>query len=341
MFHRRIGLIGSLLALLWAGGLSAQDGTAGRVRGVTISTHGNGEDWGSDAIVAAFAAAKRVGANWVAIHPYAGIGNDGAVRFRSFPPGQPPEHWVRPIREAHALGLEILVIPHIAYWGSQFSWRGEIEFQRDEDWDRFFTQYEAFLTAVATACQEADALCIGNELDRTVRFDARWRGLIAAVRQRTRAKLTYAANWTDYQRVPFWDALDTVGVQAYFPIADHPDAAEEVLRAGWKRRMEELRAYSERTGKEICFTELGYNRAFAAPVQPWAYATDGPEAEAVQARCLRIALEAVEAEPRVVGSFLWKWFPPPRPVGRNFQLATPRLCEIIAGVWQPASAPPR
>ncbi len=36
----------------------------------------------------------------------------------------------------------------------------------------------------------------------------------------------------------------------------------------------------------------------------------------------------------VVGAFLWKWFPNPHPVGRNFQLATPRLRKAIADVWR-------
>jgi hypothetical protein len=32
--------------------------------------------------------------------------------------------------------------------------------------------------------------------------------------------------------------------------------------------------------------------------------------------------------------FLWKWFPNPHPVGRNFQLATPRLKRAISEVWR-------
>ena len=53
----------------------------------------------------------------------------------------------------------------------------------------------------------------------------------------------------------------------------------------------------------------------------------------MQETCLRLALAAVEREPYVAGAFLWKWFPNPRPVGRNFQLATPRLKRAIADIW--------
>jgi hypothetical protein len=54
----------------------------------------------------------------------------------------------------------------------------------------------------------------------------------------------------------------------------------------------------------------------------------------MQETCLRAALEAIEREPRVIGAFLWKWFPEPFPVGRNFQLATPTLQRMIADVWR-------
>ena len=66
-----------------------------------------------------------------------------------------------------------------------------------------------------------------------------------------------------------------------------------------------------------------------------------PEAEELQENLLRVALRAVEAEPAVVGVFLWKWFPNPHPVGRNFQLATPRLKRAIADVWLDPPAAPR
>jgi hypothetical protein len=49
---------------------------------------------------------------------------------------------------------------------------------------------------------------------------------------------------------------------------------------------------------------------------------------------MRAALEAITAEPRVIGSFLWKWFPEPRPIGRNFRLATPEMKQLIRDVWQ-------
>ena len=74
----------------------------------------------------------------------------------------------RPIAEAHRLGLKIMIKPHLAYWGSPFRWRGDITFETDDQWRRFFTQYEAWVTRAAEVCAEADAFVVGTELDRTL-----------------------------------------------------------------------------------------------------------------------------------------------------------------------------
>ena len=307
---------------------------ADRVRGVTLSTHTNGSDWAGDGIVPAFAEMKRIGAGWVAIHPYAGIGADGSVHYRPLDPANPPDWLTRPIAEAHAQGLRILIKPHLAYWGSPFSWRGEIRFDTEEQWERFFADYRAWVVDVARVTRDADGFAVGTELDSTVFREADWRETIAAVRAVTDLPLTYAANWHAYREVPFWDAVDVIGIQAYFPVVDHPDPTPPELAAGWHARMSELRDYSLEHDRYIVFTELGYNRSFDAAREPWAHRTDGEEAEPFQEACLRAALEAIEREPRVIGAFLWKWFPEPYPVGRNFQLATPALTRTIADVWR-------
>ena len=304
------------------------------VRGITISTHGNGRDWGSDAMGPTMEEIRALGANWVSIHPYARIREDGSLRFDLFDPSDPPAYLTHPIREAHRLGLSICIKPHIAYWGSPFSWRGEIEFSEAEQWDRFWRDYGAWIVQLAAACHLADGFVVGTELDRTVHFEAEWRSLIADVRAQTDAPLTYAANWTDYGRVPFWDALDVIGIQAYFPLTDKPSYDLEEIERGWARRMEELRAFSTPLNRRVLFTELGYNQSHQAAVTPWAYAVDGDDARPLQTACMRTALRAIEEADHVVGALLWKWFPQPRPVGRNFQLAAPHMRQTIAEQWQ-------
>lgn len=322
-----------LLLLLFMLALSAPALAGEKVLGITLSTHGSGQDWGGDQIGTTLRDIRQVGANWVAIHPYARISGDGQVSFRDFDLANPPAYLTRPIQEAHQRGMKLCIIPHLAYWGSPFSWKGDIAFARPEDWERFWREYSYWITRLAAACQGADGFVVGTELDRTLDYEAEWRALIAQVRKVNTAPLSYAANWTDYTRVPFWDALDVVGIQAYFPLVDHLDPTLQEIEAGWALRVGELRAYSQKTGKYILFTELGYNQSRLAPMEPWNYQVDGEEARPIQETCMRTALEVVADEPSIVGAFLWKWFPNPNPVGRDFQLATPAIEQIISSIW--------
>ncbi len=330
-----VPLLAALLLLAVA--LPASGGVehdpAETVRGVIVSTHTDGSDWASAGMRSTLADIGTLGADWVAIHPYARIQADGTVRFRPLDPGNPPAELARPIAEAHALGLKILIKPHLAYWGSPFSWRGDIRFRTEAEWNRFFTTYTAWIDGLVEACPGADGFVVATELDATLDHEAAWRRVIASVRARTHAPLTYGANWTHYRDVPFWDALDVIGIQAYFPLTDAPRPDSATVAAGWSRLMDGLHDYALAQNRRIVFTELGYNRAFDAPLRPWDYAVDGADAEAMQALCLGAALRAVDAEPMVVGVFLWKWFPNPYPVGRNFQLATPGLKRVIAAAW--------
>lgn len=329
------GVASVLAGLLLVPGLASQQpsGSEPKVRGIVISTHTDGREWGSDAIDSTIDSIREVGAGWISTHPYAAVRDDGSVRFRDFDPASPPESLLRPIREAHRRGLRIMVKPHLAYWGSPFRWRGEIAFEEPRQWDRFFRQYEDWIVKLATVCREADGFVVGTELGRTLGHERAWRRLIERVRAATGAALTYAANWDHYREVPFWDAVDAIGIQAYFPLSDrpHPDRAE--LTRAWGRRMAELREFGRRRNRRIVFTELGYNRSYAAASSPWNAPGDGPEAEDFQALCLEVALRAVESEPAVVGVFLWKWFPDPYPVGGDYQLATPRIKQVIRDAW--------
>lgn len=301
------------------------------VRGIIISTHGGGQDWGTDAIVPTLRDVKQLGANWVAIHPYANIAANGTINLRQG--DHPPAHWTRPIKEAHALGLNICITPHLSYWRSGFSWAGDIAFETDEEWARFWQGYRTWILTLAEACKEADAFVIGTELDKTLHHEAEWRTLIADVRKVFKGSITYAANWTDYRRVSFWDALDVIGIQAYFPLSAKENPTEADIRKGWENIIGELRTYSIAHNRNIVFTELGYNQSYIAAAKPWDYHVDDEGARTIQEICWRVAFEAIQAESRIVGALLWKWFPYPRPVGRNFQLATPHVMAIIAKAW--------
>lgn len=310
-------------------------------RGMTISCQGWGAEWADARFADELSALRELGVNAVATHPYARIYADGSLRWRSWRAEQVPDYVISPLQTTQKAGLRKMVKPHLAYWGSPFSWRGEVDFSEPAARRRFFEHYQRWIVALAADTSSADIFVVGTELDLMVKYEQEWRQVIAAVRAVTPAALTYAANWDSYQKVPFWDALDMVGVQGYFPIADGAAPADAVLRAGWRKVMVDLKGFHQLVGKPVLFTELGYNQSLQAAVQPWSYQRDrSREAALLQARCLRVGLQALaENESWCRGAFLWKWF-----VGdaayENFYLKEPYLMAEIRRVWlQPGLAP--
>lgn len=304
------------------------------IRGMTISCPTWGWEWGSDEMVATMEQLAAMGVGWVAIHPYARIGDEGAVTFRGLDPDNPPEWLTRPIAEAHRLGLKIMIKPHLAYWGGRFDWRGAIAFSEPEQLDRFFADYTAWIEVVAAVTADADLFVVGTELDGLAEHEQRWRAVIAAARARHKGPMTFASNWDRYEGVAFWDALDYIGVQGYFPVLQDgvPTATDAALEQGWADIAARLRGYSHKQGRPILLTELGYNRSARAPWKPWDYSTGGEGADDIQQRCLRAALAAIDAEPAIRGAFLWKWFPGEARRG-DFLMSEPGPRAVIRTAW--------
>lgn len=306
---------------------------ATEVRGMTLSCPTWGWEWGSDAMVTSLDTLDGMGVNWVSIHPYARIHGDGRVEARGLDPEHPPDWLLRPIREAHARGQKVMIKPHLAYWGSPFAWRGAIRFDDPAAEARFFATYEAWVVALARITREADAFAVGTELDATLGDGRAWRGVIRSVREVHPGHLTYAANWDRFEAVPFWDAVDAIGVQAYFPVAEEgAEVSAAALDTAWDGWLARIRAVSERHGRPVVFTELGYDSSGSAAHAPWA--TGGGADEALQQACLDAALRAIDREPTVVGAFLWKWFPGDLPRG-DFRMSAPGPRTVIERRWGP------
>ena len=112
------------------------------------------------------------------------------------------------------------------------TWRGEVD---PADRDAWFDDYRAFVVDCAVAAAETDVatLVIGTELARLSREEFAWREIIAETRAVYDGEVLYAASWDEVERVPFWDALDAVGVDftAPWPRARTPPGSRS-WRAG-------------------------------------------------------------------------------------------------------------
>ncbi len=244
-------------------------------------------------------------------------------------------------RRAAARGMGCLLKPHV--WVGRYAADGQardrIGFATEADWRQWEADYRRFLLHYArlAADVEADVLAIGTELmGAATARPAFWRALAADARAVYGGKLTYAANWyEEVEAVSFWDALDYVGVQAYYPLVhdaatapreeqqNAPLPAVATLAAGWAPHGAALAAVHRATGRPVLFTEVGYRSVGYAARTPWTWprrAEDGvvPPAPAVQARCYRALGRALGDAPWLAGAVVWKWHPPPegrRPLG--------------------------
>ena len=116
---------------------------------------------------------------------------------------------------------------------------------------------------------------------RRSRVERLWRQLIADVREVYSGELTYAANFDQYDMVTFWDALDYISINAYFPLRRiwQPGTTAEdlypVFETRWAAILRSIRQLAQESGwgdKRILFTELGYVYRKDSTIQPWASA---------------------------------------------------------------------
>lgn len=333
----------STLALseLLAGGttlpLTAQPTTpASFLKGVTISCQTWGIEWETPEMEKTLDELKSLGVNSIAIHPYAQIREDGHL-FTGSGPTARTTHISTPLRWAQERGLSVMLVPHIAYWGTKFLWRGEINFATPEEWDIFFNDYQKWIVQMATLAEEghAQVFCVGLEYSFAQKDEARWRKIIAAVRAVYHGKLTYGANWNEYAEIKFWDALDYLGVLAYFPLTKNDDPSVPELTAAWEKRCTELEKFSKENGKPFLFTEIGYNENARAAAEPWSFKCGGLHAAEIQARCIDVALRLPAKHPFIAGMYWWKWFPDiPNPEVENYRLQTKPIKALLAKHWK-------
>jgi hypothetical protein len=244
------------------------------------------------------------------------------------------------IKDARAIGLKVLVKPHV--WSGDFGrggkWAADIGMKNEADWAKWFEQYTAFILQQAKMAAEngAEAISVGCELEGTsAAQEQRWRGLIAEVRKVYKGYVIYSSAFGEWPKVPWWDAVDCIGIDAYMPLTEVEDATEEQLRQAWRRIYDnDLGPFQRKWGKPICFTELGYTASINAASRPWAYDVNRPS-RAYQARLYKVALEEAAKRGYIRGVFVWKWFTgEPGPGGRGDAFQIQGRPEVLDAIRQ-------
>lgn len=248
---------------------------------------------------------------------------------------------------AQELGIRTLLKPHIWLTSYDGTWRGQIAMKDEESWRRWFASYRRFILHYARLAERSGiaALCVGTELHGTVARERDWRKLIAAVRDAYGGKLTYAANWNlEFEQVPFWDALDFIGIQGYFPLTDRERPTVDDLKRGWTPWVEAIEKVQRRVGKPVIFTEIGYKSTVDGAIRPWEWPQRDMASRVdlrTQANGYRAFFEVFWGRDWLAGVYFWKWYPARdgSGVGREFGF-TPqgKPAEKILTSWYGRSA---
>lgn len=108
------------------------------------------------------------------------------------------------IKLLHKNELEIMLKPQLWIWHGEYT--GNLKMTSEQNWKTFEAAYREFMLDFAKIAQEngVELFCIGTEMETFVRErPIFWSELIAAIKKTYHRKLTYAANWDEYQHTPF------------------------------------------------------------------------------------------------------------------------------------------
>ncbi|MEZ5403381.1 MAG: hypothetical protein R2729_27115 [Bryobacteraceae bacterium] len=264
-------------------------------RGVSFTAEG-GVAYDSPAAREMLTQLPAYGVNAIALVPY-GFNGRGGGPLRIQPAGAGSWENDDGIRILAALaqskGMSVMLKPHV--------WRVRMEQMHDPDFRRaWFEQYGGFIVHYARLAESihASLFAIGTELAAATAYADEWRRIITEVRRVYHGPLTYAANHgPEFESVAFWDALDYIGIDNYYPLPDDYSTADMARR---------ITAVHSKFNKPVIFTEAGYSAVENAHRAPWEDETDKPISLAEQERCYRALLESFYEKEWFYGVYWWK-----------------------------------
>lgn len=261
-------------------------------------------------------------ANWVGIVPEKLIYRHN-LKLRE---DQYNEYWgetieatIQSIELAKESGLKIFIKPHVVLQKksgqkdktSGADWRGAINPKSESDWQVFEQHYEDYILTLVKIAEEykVELFAIGTELKSSVEKRPQfWYSLISKIRNMYSGDLIYCANWDEYENIPFWNELDFIGVDNYFPINKAKSPTVRKTVKNWIPISDKLQAFSNAYNKKIIFTEFGYRNVPYSGARPWTHDTGKSEYDyRAQANLYEALFQAFWNESWLAGGFSWKW----------------------------------
>ncbi len=214
-------------------------------------------------------------------------------------------------------------------------WRGDFVARNNADWELWENSYYTFIIDLANIADSlnVDLFCIGTELTKSaIKRPAYWRNLIVEIRQIYSGPITYSANWDQYHRITFWEDLDYIAVNTYFPISISKTPRVRRTSRNWKIVRRKLKKFSKKNKKKILFSEFGYRNVDFAGFRPWLH--DYQDRKAInnqaQINLYKAFFKTFWDQSWVAGGFCWQWFhKPPKDGNTTFSIQDKPALAVI------------
>lgn len=136
------------------------------------------------------------------------------------------------IDQAHTKGFRVFLKINVDAVNGE--WRGNFAPTNADIW---FQNYQSIMTQYAVMAEQhsVEMFSAGCEFRSLAvpAYAAQWSNVIEAIRRNYTGKLTYSADWQTYTNKPFWNQLDYIGIDAYFPLDKDDDASAQDLKNDW------------------------------------------------------------------------------------------------------------
>jgi hypothetical protein len=259
---------------------------------------------------------------------------------------------VAAIANLQAQGLTVVMKPQVDSLDGKF--RGQFAPTNVADW---FASYQTFILHYAQIASQNNVgtLIIGTEFVSLSgsAYKAYWENIIAQLRSSyPNLTLVYGANATyaqdEFTTVSFWDKVDIIGVDGYFPLTGHADPTVAELVAAWTNNVNglnivaALKNLQTTYNKPLIFTELGYVSAPGTNEAPYANAASGATYDPTeQNNCYEAFFEVFSQQSAwMKGVFWWAWnVSPPSGTDTGYTPQNKPAADVTLEKWYGSTTP--
>ena len=316
-------------------------GTAGKVAGAAIQ---NLEPTGSADAAGSIGHLPADGMNLVSLYVWWQT-DQGATSVWPSTQTEDDEELTAQITAARADGLRVSLTPLFYCNGCEGGSRSvfRTDTSHPERLAAFFQSYTAFIDHYAALAQAngVSIFFVGSELSYLEAATGYWRGVISSVRGIFHGQLAYEENWDVLGNAHYLDAVDLIGVSAYFPLDPRPSPTLGQLLSdwrsssvpGWQGRnwVAQLQRLVATYHRPILFGEAGYMSGNDAAAHPYLNDYEGTN-WGLQADLYQALLETFQGYGWWAGVIWWDYSQVNDGAGNGRTFAG-KLAEVMLQMW--------